>query len=193
MKLFWKSVAVALTMVASPSFAADSVPAAPMAQDETPIPAPPMFSIKGIDAYANDYQKASSNNVLDAYIGKNNFWRKLAFGMDGDENKLRIVYWCTAADTQRAALSEGPYTRSNLCPDVWPTTRSRGVQRIKFGLSGTDSSNYFIEYECWIGCANQPVQNPGGQHQAGEWCGVMPPNPAVDCWVGRIAVTIRAK
>jgi hypothetical protein len=161
------------------------------ASQETPVPPPPAFSISGVDAYANSYSKSSSNSVLDAFVGRNNFWRKLAFGIATDSSKLRIVYWCTSADTQGAGFSEGPYSNNSYCPDVHQS-RSLGIQRVKFALAGSDGAKYSIDYECWVGCNNQPVMGHGGQHRAGEWCGVLPPTPSIDCWVGRIAITIRA-
>lgn len=161
--------------------------------DETPLPPPPVFYISGIDVNGHPFTQQSSNNVLDANLGKNNFWRQMAFRMEGNQNDLRIVYWCTAADTQGTPLSEGPFTRDRFCPDVPNQSRSLGVQRVRFALSGTNAPHYRINYECWIGCANQPVQNPGGQHAANEWCGVIPPNPAIGCWVQRIAITIRGE
>jgi hypothetical protein len=163
-----------------------------VASQETPVPPPPPFSMSGVDAYASPYNRNSSNKVLDAYVGKNNFWRKLAFGMAGDPNKLSIVYWCTAADTQGSGFSEGPFSNNNYCPEA-QQVRSRGIQRVKFALAGSEEAKYSVEYECWIGCNNQPVMGTGGQHKAGEWCGVMPPTPDIDCWVGRIAITIQAK
>lgn len=184
MTVFWRFAALAITaLFTHPSLA----PA-----DEVPVPPPPAFAINGIDVNGHPYHKDSVNNVLDANLGRNNFWRQIAFAADGDNSKLRIVYWCTAAHTQGTPLSEGPFTRNNLCPDVPVQNLSRGVQRVKLALSGSEASNYNIHYECWIGCSNQPIQNPGGQHTANEWCGVMPPDPALNCWVQRIAVTIRA-